>query len=274
MVFLKVESIVRDWLITYLKSRQITEQGIWYILLFWVYFMVVVVDFFHQCVRIFWMIRWWYSNLGHWPICTYYLSLNVNILSSPALARPFYFPVLSIFFFPLFSISSPSVAVLLWSPINFHLLPTSFSNANRFSSRRRLPPPPACQPPPLVPAPHAAYLSLIPFLCQFSPPFTALGLQPGPCRPLGGLPDVDPSASLCPCLVLPKFSFESWHRPVLVSLSGVFLQKGEQPSLLHFLAVARPGPRPPYFAIPAPFRLHVSPSPSPPLPSPFFIMFP
>ena len=54
-----------------------------------------------------------------------------------------------------------------------------------------------------------------------------------------------PSASLCPCLVLPNFSSDSWHCPILVSMSGGFFRKGKRPRRLHSLSVVCPGPRPP-----------------------------
>ena len=59
------------------------------------------------------------------------------------------------------------------------------------------PTPATCQPPPLVSAPCAAFLRLPPFPASIRPPFSALVLHPGPCRPLGGLPAVVPSVSVC-----------------------------------------------------------------------------
>ena len=82
-----------------------------------------------------------------------------------------------------------------------YLKTSEFLSAPRLISRCKTPPtwtllaPTACQPPPLVPAPHDACLRLLMFPCWISPPFADLGLNPGPCRPLGGLPVAGPSVS-------------------------------------------------------------------------------
>ena len=101
------------------------------------------------------------------------------------------------------------------------LKPFQFSPAPHLLSRCEFPPtwmspaPAARQPPPLIPVPSVVCLHLLPLLCRFVPPFSALGLYPGPCWPLGGSPDVGTSVSLCLCLILTELSYESWHRPFL-----------------------------------------------------------
>ena len=120
----------------------------------------------------------------------------------------------------------PPLYYLLLIRSRSSLKPSLFSPAPHLLSQLKAPPtwtspaPAACQPPPLMPMPHAACLSLLPFLYLFSLPFASLGLYPGPCCPMGVSPVVFPSTSLCPCPVLPEFFSESWHRPVLVSVSG------------------------------------------------------
>ena len=143
----------------------------------------------------------------------------------------------------------PPLSYLLPIRSRSSLKPSQFSPVPHLLSRCKAPPtwmlpaPATRHPSPLFRVPCVAWLHLLPFLCQFDPPFVAVGLHSGPCRPLGGLPIAGPSASPCTCLVLPKLSSKSCHHPVLVSVSGGFLRKGERPRHLHSLAVARPGPR-------------------------------
>ena len=106
------------------------------------------------------------------------------------------------------------------------LLKPNFSPTPQILSRCKAPPnwespsPATHQPPPFVLAPRAACLRLLPLLFHCAPPFAALGLHPVPCQPLGGLPLMGPSASLCPCLALPEISSKYWHPPVLGIVVG------------------------------------------------------
>ena len=124
----------------------------------------------------------------------------------------------------------------------------SFTPSPRILSRCKAPPTWTLPAPPpaslrhssLCPAPHACVSRR--FLCRFVSPFVSFGLNPGPCKTLGGLPVAGPSAPLCSCLALPEVSSKSWHRPVLGISSGGFSHAGERPGHLHSLAVMRPGP--------------------------------
>ena len=151
-------------------------------------------------------------------------------------------------------------------PIRSHsyLIPSQFSPAPHLLSRCKAlptwtsPAPTACQPPPLVPAPRAACLFLLSLPYQFSPHFAALGLHPDLCCPLGGSPVMGPFEYLCPCLVLPDFSSESWHCPVWCPCRVVFREKARgqvasTPWQSRSLVLA-----PRSLAIPAPFRQRIN----------------
>ena len=110
-----------------------------------------------------------------------------------------------------------------------------FSPVPHFLSRCESPPtwmlptPATCQPPPLVSAPLSAWLRIPPFIVTVhSPPFSAIGLRPGPCRPLGGLtvksPLVSPVSMPCPPWVLLWIlaSSGSWF------LVGWFFARGKE----------------------------------------------
>ena len=127
----------------------------------------------------------------------------------------------TIFFSHFIDRSFPPLSYLLPIRSRSYLKPTKFSTAPHLLSRRKAPPPgiltasAARQPLPLIPAPCVACLHLLPFPCRFDPPFAALNLHPGTCKPPGGSSVADPSVSMYPCLVLPSFSSKYWHRPVL-----------------------------------------------------------
>ena len=73
---------------------------------------------------------------------------------------------------------------------------------------------------------------------------------------------MDTSASLCPCLLLSEFSFDSCRRPVLGIFLDAFSRKVKRPGRIHSLAVARSGTCSPwYLSIPEPFgkSIHVIP---------------
>ena len=155
-----------------------------------------------------------------------------------------------LFLIPFSGSFFPPISYLLPIRSRSSLKPSQFSPVPSLLSRCKAPPtwtlpaPATRQTLPLVPVSCVMCLHLLPFPCQFDPPFAAVGLHPGSCRPLGGLPVVCPSTSPCPCLVLPKLSSKSWHCPVLVSVSGGFSRKGERPRHFHSQEVARPGPCP------------------------------
>ena len=163
--------------------------------------------------------------------------------------------------FPLLSYHPPHPQPFLFGSILFTPNPHLLSRL-KAPPTWNLPATSTLQTTPFVPAPCAACLCLLPFPCRFAPPFASIDLYPGNCQPLGGLLVAGPSASLCPCLVLPEFSSESWHSLVLVFLSGGFSRKVKIPGRLQSPAVACPGPLSPrYVAMPAPCRI-----PGPPLP--------
>ena len=105
-----------------------------------------------------------------------------------------------------------------------HPLPTSSPGAKRRPPGRCPHPPPAslrCSS--LLPDPHACVCRRLP--CRFVTPFSAFGLHPGPCWPLGGVPVAGPSESLCTWLVLPEFSSKPWHCLVLGVSQVIFFEK-------------------------------------------------
>ena len=127
------------------------------------------------------IIRWWSSNLGQvllksqnmlLVITTYYVPLHN--LSQPLLGQ-FYFPLPDTNPHnqrsPLQDLSSTTAP---------HLLSRSGTASTWMS-----PTPATNQTPPLVSMPRAACLHQPPYPASISPPFSALGLLPGPCHPLG-----------------------------------------------------------------------------------------
>ena len=166
----------------------------------------------HQCLRFVRSMRWWYYNLGHLPLCIEALvSYHYNIIWSFCPT----FPLYRVWIFVSTSfLMPPHPYMFLVKSLLFHLLPTSSPSAKLHPPGCCLPPA-TRQPPPLIPAPRAACLLLTPFLCRWAPPFAAIGLHPGPCRPLGGSPGRGPSTPMCTYLVFHEVSSNSWNIPVL-----------------------------------------------------------
>ena len=118
-------------------------------------------------------------------------------------------PVFWIVCFPLFPTASPYVAIHPQRPLFFHRLPTSSPGVKCHPPGSRLhpyphPPPTSLRHSSLRPAPHACVCRR--FLWCWAPPFSAHGLNPGHCQPLGGSPVTGPSVPMCPCLELHEFS--------------------------------------------------------------------
>ena len=97
---------------------------------------------------------------------------------------------------------------------SYHL---SLATALNLLSRRETPstwklyPPNTLQPPPLDSDPCAVCLHLLLFPAFFRLTFAALGLHPGPCKPLGVRPFAGTSISPMPLPLLPVFFSDLWH---------------------------------------------------------------
>ena len=128
--------------------------------------------------------------------------------------------------------------------LTYHLHPllTSFTGTERRPTVCCSHPPPASLRFSLC-APHRMPSSAFVYRVVF-PPVVALGLHPGPCRPLGVHPLQFP-----PYICVPPPSLCADPLPVIfwaLVLWVSFLREDEGPGRLHSLEVARPGPRPPW----------------------------
>ena len=143
--------------------------------------------------------------------------------------------------FPLFPTASLYVAVPHQSPLVFHLLPTYYPGA-KLRLPGRIPPltPASLRRSSLLPAPHAWFSFR--FLWRWDPPFSVLGLHPGPCQTLGVSPVASPSAPLCSWLSLPKVPLQILASSGPWFLIGWLFVRGRESRVSLLFSVTCPSP--------------------------------
>ena len=176
----------------------------------------------------------------------------------------FFFSCFMDIFFPLFPTSYLSVAVPIWSPINFHPLPASSPGAKRCPNGRRLhPPPTSLRRSSLRPAPRACVCCRS--FAGLLSPFPHLSCTQVLVVPWGVCPLRLPPRLYVPKLSSPSFPpnlgiVQFWCTCQVNFREKARGQGASTPWQLRALVLA-----PRYFSMPAPFRLPgSSPPPSPP----------